>query len=379
MNKRFILFIAIFTIISSCNKESDYDSQLDDNSALNKVDGHELVDLGLSVSWATMNVGANSPYDNGSYFAWGESSPKTVYNWSTYKLCNGSSETITKYCNNSKYGVIDNLFTLALSDDAAYVNWGRHWRMPTIEELEELQSKCKWEFQTKNGVKGFQITGSNGNSIFLPAAGSRSEDKLYDEGRVVHYWSSSVGYSSPYNAIELSSYSLGEEYFRSSGRSVRPVTTYGANSIYSSLPVCLEIGNVSQIPLLHNVCFSFNVFCNITYSNDGKNLVIKGGNSEPIYIDLYSLSGYTSFHLGLSGLIVGDAVVCYDLACPNCYYNNNITKPLSFPQIEIAACSKCMRKYSLINNGKVIEGDAGRSLIRYRVRLTHNTLIVYDK
>ena len=374
MKKVQLLLIALFNIFASCNKDGGFD----DYSSPQKVDGHEVVDLGLSVCWATMNVGANSPYDYGSYFAWGETNPKSVYNWSTYKWCNGSSETMTKYCNNNKYGVVDNLFTLELSDDAANVNWGEHWRMPTNEELEELQCKCKWEFQTINGVSGFHITGPNGNSIFLPNAGLRREDNVYEGG--AHYWSSCVGYSAPYNAIELSSYSVGEEFYRYYGRSVRPVTTVGANSVYSSLPVCLEIGNLSQIPILNNVCYSINnAFCNITYSGDGKRIVIKAGNIDPVFIELSSLPGYTSFILGLSGLILGNMTVCYDLACPNCYYDFNITNPLTFPQIDIAECARCNRKYSLIKKGKVIEGDTGKSLIRYRVRLTHDSLIIYDK
>ena len=135
---------------------------------------HDYVDLGLpsGTLWATCNVGANSPEEYGDYFAWGETETKDVYDWSTYKWCNGTSTSLTKYCTNSDYGIVDNKSVLDLEDDAAYVNWGADWRMPTIDELSELEdtSYCSWTWITLNGVFGFKVTSkSNGNYIFLPA------------------------------------------------------------------------------------------------------------------------------------------------------------------------------------------------------------------
>ena len=156
--------------------------------------GHEYVDLGLSVKWATCNVGANSPEEYGDYFAWGETSPKTTYNWSTYKYCNGDECSMTKYCLDSYYGTVDNKTTLELTDDAARVNWGGKWRMPTKAEQDELRntSNCTWTWTTQNGVKGYKVTSKkNGNSIFLPAAGGRIGDDLDYAGSYGDYWSSS--------------------------------------------------------------------------------------------------------------------------------------------------------------------------------------------
>ncbi len=106
--------------------------------------GHDYVDLGLpsGTFWATCNVGAMNPEDYGDYFAWGETEPKSYYDWSTYKYCNGSSSTITKYCSDSEYGTVDNKYTLEAIDDAATVNWGGDWRIPTIEEQAELTGAC---------------------------------------------------------------------------------------------------------------------------------------------------------------------------------------------------------------------------------------------
>ena len=148
---------------------------------------YEAVDLGLSVKWATMNVGANSPEEYGDYFAWGETSPKDTYSWETYKWCKGSQYTMTKY-----YGTVDNKTVLDPEDDAAQANWGGTWRMPTDEEYEELVDKCTWTWTTLNGVNGYNVTGSNGNSIFLPAAGERSYDSLSTDGSRGNYWSSSL-------------------------------------------------------------------------------------------------------------------------------------------------------------------------------------------
>ena len=189
--------------------------------------GHEYVDLGLSVKWATCNVGANKPEDYGDYFAWGETKPKSTYNWSTYKWCRGSNDTQTKYNTKGSYGTVDNKKTLELSDDAARANWGGSWRMPTDAEWTELREKCKWTLTTQNGVKGYKVTSkSNGNSIFLPAAGYRHVSSLYDAGSDGDYWSSSLTSGSPSDAWYVYFYSSNVYryyYNRYYGFSVRPV------------------------------------------------------------------------------------------------------------------------------------------------------------
>lgn len=137
----------------------------------------EAIDLGLSVKWASCNVGATSPEECGGYYAWGETEEKIDYTWDTYKYCNDSNYQITKYCTNSSYGTVDNKTTLDLKDDVAHVKWGGNWRMPTREELEELFS-CDINWVVYNGVYGYKITGPNGNSIFLPLTGYRSGTEI---------------------------------------------------------------------------------------------------------------------------------------------------------------------------------------------------------
>ena len=193
---------------------------------------HAYVDLGLSVKWATMNVGANKPEEYGDYFAWGETEPKSYYSWSTYKWCNGSSSTLTKYNTKSGCGTVDNNTQLDLSDDAARANWGGTWRTPTYDELSELCEQCTWIWTSQNGVNGYKVTSkSNGNSIFLPAAGYRYDSSLIAAGSDAHYWSSSLCMDDPnspdedlvYNMFFMLEvvYRYGE--YRYSGFSVRPV------------------------------------------------------------------------------------------------------------------------------------------------------------
>ena len=189
--------------------------------------GYEYVDLGLSVKWATINVGATKPEEYGDYFAWGETEPKEVYDWSTYKWCNGSQNTLTKYCTDGSYGTVDNKTQLELSDDAAHVNWGGSWRMPTDTEFTELRENCTWTWTTQNGVNGCKVTSkSNGNSIFLPAAGCRLDSSLNDAGSSGYYWSSSLSTDYPNSAFYLNFYSgyvdwsSGNRYV---GFTVRPV------------------------------------------------------------------------------------------------------------------------------------------------------------
>ena len=189
----------------------------------------EAIDLGLpsGTKWANMNVGASAPEEYGGYYAWGETEEKINYDWSTYKWCNGSYDTQTKYCTSSSYGTVDNKTVLDPEDDVAHVKWGGSWRMPTLDEQKELLNNCTWKWTTQNGVNGYTVTGPNGNSIFLPAAGCRYGAGVYGRGSYGYYWSSSLySYVSDY-AYFLCFYS--GDYFwyynsRCFGQSVRPVS-----------------------------------------------------------------------------------------------------------------------------------------------------------
>ena len=152
--------------------------------ANNKINGHEYVDLGLSVKWATCNVGANKPEDYGNYYAWGETSTKSSYTEDNSKTF-GKNLVFTEDGKNMILSLGDNS-----QYDAARANWGGTWRLPTDKELVELMNKCTWTWTTQNGVKGYKVTGPNGNSIFLPAAGSREGSSLQGTGEYGCYWSS---------------------------------------------------------------------------------------------------------------------------------------------------------------------------------------------
>ena len=207
--------------------------------ATGSLNGHEYVDLGLpsGTRWATCNVGATTPEEYGEYFAWGETSPKENYEWSTYHWCNGNVSTITKYCSISddgNDGFTDNLTTLEASDDAATANWGAGWRMPTAAEVEELYVNCNRTWITQNGVYGRLFTGPNGNSIFLPAAGVRVGFDHYGPTAYNEYygtyWSSSLFGETSNNAVVLG-FDSEDDYnwyysgHRYKGYSVRAVCT----------------------------------------------------------------------------------------------------------------------------------------------------------
>ena len=189
--------------------------------------GHEWVDLGLpsGTKWATTNVGASSPGDYGNYYAWGETSTKGSYDWSNLKCClDSTGDKFSKYVTDSKYGHVDGKQELDQSDDAAYVNWGSGWRMPSLEQIKELKEKCTWTWTSMDGHNGYKVVGKNGNSLFFPAAGYRNDSSSDNVGSGGYYWSlnTSVG-GSAYDLDFRSGrydWSLG---LRRSGRSVRPV------------------------------------------------------------------------------------------------------------------------------------------------------------
>ncbi|MCQ7582445.1 hypothetical protein NP174_23170, partial [Salmonella enterica] len=203
----------------------------------------EAVDLGLSVKWAPWNVGATKAGEAGAYFAWGEAQAgKESYDWSTYWwMADGQSDRthINKYqaednqteadwYDSTGAFLGDGKTTLEKSDDAASVNWGGEWRMPTWAELNELSKKCTWEWKEEGeyesgSLPGYLVTGPNGGSVFLPAAG-RSD--LYGFGWYGFYWSSEL-YSGNSNYASLLGFNSGDRDawidYRCSGLSVRAV------------------------------------------------------------------------------------------------------------------------------------------------------------
>ena len=180
--------------------------------------GHEYVDLGLSVKWATCNVGANAPEEYGDYYAWGETETKSEY---TEENCPTYGLSISEL---QSQGYIDGAGYLNPQYDAAAANWGGDWRMPTKNELNELISKCNWMWTIQNGVKGYKVTSkTNGNSIFLPVAGYRSGSSLNGAGNYGHYWSSSRSSDGAYQLFFNSFGPAVDDNDRNSGKSVRPV------------------------------------------------------------------------------------------------------------------------------------------------------------
>lgn len=195
------MFVALLMAMSlplllSCGSDDDGDDNPSNNGGKSSS---EYVDLGLSVKWATCNVGATKPEEYGKYYAWAETATKQNYTWGTYKYCGYSDDftaLVTKYCTNAEYGMggfTDGLTTLSSDDDAATTVLGHGWRTPTASEMQELVNKCTWTWAAVNGVNGYRITGPNGNSIFLPAAGFYDATTNESTGKYGRYWTSNVG------------------------------------------------------------------------------------------------------------------------------------------------------------------------------------------
>lgn len=213
--------------------------------------GHEYVDLGLpsGTLWATCNVGATRPEEYGNYIAWGETTEKDDYGWSAYKY--GVGEYNGNYSKIAKYNISDSKTTLDLADDAAYINWGDRWRMPTYEQQDEIRNECYWvwtENYKGSNVKGYIVYKAKGaidrgrkiykneilsssytlydTHIFLPAAGRRYNGGLYNEGLCGHYWFLLRDYNDPVYArsVFFNPYNvLTQDDLRHVGCTIRPV------------------------------------------------------------------------------------------------------------------------------------------------------------
>lgn len=178
-----------------------------------------LIDLGLpsGTLWSCCNVGADAPESYGRYYAWGETTEKDVYDWSTYIHCDRSSST----CYDLGSDIAGTQY------DVTHVKWGGSWVMPSKEQQDELCNNCTYTWTTMNGINGGQFTGPNGGTIFLPAAGGRWRESLNNAGSRGYYWSSSQDPSSSDQAYYLHFYS-GSAYLNLSNRlngfPVRPVS-----------------------------------------------------------------------------------------------------------------------------------------------------------
>ena len=204
----FSLVIATFSASAGCQHANSTISSGDEPV----INGHEYVDLGLSVKWAICNVGASKPEEYGNYYAWGETSTKSSYT---------ENNSVTYRKNFSDIGGNPTY-------DVAREKWGSTWRLPTKAEFEELRQNCTWTWTTQNGINGYKVTSKkNGNSIFLPAAGWRNGTSLNRQGPFGFYWSSTPHESnsdSAYSLYFFSGYHYTYWYYRFYGQSVRPVS-----------------------------------------------------------------------------------------------------------------------------------------------------------
>ena len=209
----------------------------------------ESKDLGLSVQWATFNVGASSETDYGEYFAWAETEPKDSYSWENYKWGNGFTGNLTKYVSSSTD-------KLSNEDDVVQVYWGDGWRMPTMSEQQELMDECDWVWTREGLVYGYRVTsrklGYTDQSIFLPASGYMEGEELQDPMSAGRYWASTLFYTQTAQAYLINFSSSGKNWSvknRSAGFTVRPVcksTTVTGVSL-NETELVLNVGSTTQL------------------------------------------------------------------------------------------------------------------------------------
>ncbi|MBO4476590.1 MAG: hypothetical protein J5737_07720 [Bacteroidales bacterium] len=235
MKPRFILLGLTALLAIACNKTNP------------EHQGHEYVDLGLSVKWATCNVGAAKPEEAGDYFAWGEAETYykdgyalvedaiwkagkgAGYNWESYRWSDNKGNVFHKYVTDGKYGTVDNKSVLEPADDAAHANWGGKWRMPTVKEWQELRDNCSWTWTSQGGSTGYLVANKiTGKSIFLPAVGHRFSTQIYD-GRNPDY--------TDYGKYWTSNLLEGQNYFADCWDITPDNSSYGNLSRNIGLPI----------------------------------------------------------------------------------------------------------------------------------------------
>ena len=294
---------------------------------------YEAIDLGLpsGLKWASFNVGATKPEELGGYYAWGETEEKDDYSWSTYKWCNGTSRTMTKYSTDSYYGTVDNKTVLDLEDDVAHVKWGGNWRMPSLDEIKELRNNCTWQWTSVNGVDGYKVIGTNGNSIFLPATGYRYGLDVFSGGEYGEYWSTTLLGTDNSLVSHLGfaddNYGLGV-IGRSYGLTVRPVCDETSNP---------DSGNLTYT--VNGVSFTMVSVAGGTFQ-----MGATSGHENYAYDDEYPVHNVT-----LSDYYIGETEVTQELwvavmgSNPS-YFTGNMQYP-----VEYVSWNECQEFISKLN------------------------------
>lgn len=215
---------------TTANKDNTNDIQFNGNLTVSgSLGGYSYVDLGLSVKWATYNVGSNSPENSGGYYAWGEISEKSNYSYSNYSFV--KTDKVPSYFYNIGNDISQTKY------DVAYKKWGSSWRMPTRKEYDELVNNCTSQWITIKGVKGRIYISKNGNTIFFPAVGYKEDNMLKYYGDDGYYWTSNIGsvssdVSNHYPSALIANFDseygdgLQDRGYRADGLPVRAVSDY---------------------------------------------------------------------------------------------------------------------------------------------------------
>lgn len=349
-----LLLVGGIFALQACS-ESDGIVELENGNQ--QVNGYEAVDLGLSVKWATCNLGSNTPEGAGNCYAWGDTEVKNNCSWSNYAWGNGGNKKLSKYCVDNSFGTVDNCLTLTSSDDPATKAWGKLWRTPTGSEIKELVEECSWSYCGN----GYEVTGPNGNSIFLPYTGYRDGAELEGRDWCGCYWSSSLNtYNNKdahrmyFNDDRSGRKESAERYI---GCAIRPVT--GKAEVI--LPELSEIRGLTYFvatSLTLSATIEFDGGSEITergfcYSsrnempNINNDKVVAEGNSYNFSAKLDGLLENTTYYVrayavNSKGVAYSDAVVF-------------TTKAITLPEVSMAKClyykGKLMAWASLENIG----------------------------
>ena len=333
------------------------------SSATGQINGISYVDMGDAGCWAMCNIGAQSPFDYGDYFAWGETATKDDYSWEAYRWCNGTSTSLTKYNQNTDFGSVDGLYSLNPDDDAATSRYGDKWHVPSTSQAMTLVNNCTWTWVEQGDTVGYIVTSGNGNSLFLPTAGTYGANYIGPTAAAGYYWLSTTYHDSPSEAYTLglnrTIHNIGNITSRFCGLPIRPMADVTATDIESgSLKFRIFGSSATVTGHIGDIYGSVEIPESVTYGGEEIRVTAIGESAFNDCVDITSVTmpnsikaiGENAFQFchSLASVTLSDSLTSIGYKAFNECPFTTIKLPASLRTLESNAFDNCTNLESIV-------------------------------